>query len=78
MNGQLSLFNGLLIEECDTKPDIGTELIFHYDGLDYPCKVKSHCGMDYFYIVFIGEQTAGDTDGWHVSLRGYKKDWDYA
>lgn len=29
-------------------------------------------------LIFTGEQTAGDTDGWHVSLRGYKKDWDYA
>ena len=79
---QISLFSGMLKEICDTKPDIGTKLIFHYKSRDYACVVDAHCGFDFFHIVFMGRQPADDYDvedsnGWHVSLRGYKKDWDY-
>ena len=81
--GQMSLFDGLLKEECDTKPMIGTMLIFHYKGNDYPCIVESNCGHDFFYVRFISRKPADDfknvedTGGWHVSLRGYKKDRSY-
>ena len=81
--GQLSLFDGLLKEMCDTKPDIGTNLIFHYKNKDYACVVDGHCGHDFFHIVFTDRQPSDDyldvenSGGWHVSLRGYKKDWDY-
>lgn len=84
--GQMSLFDGMLKEICDTKPEIGKKLIFHYNGKDYPCVVDCHCGYDVFYIKFTGRQPSDDfpevgkieSRGWHVSLRGYKKDWDYA
>lgn len=81
--GQMSLFDGFLKEECDTKPSIGTKLIFHYEGNDYPCVVASHCGFDFFWIKFTGRKPADDlndvedTGGWHLSLRGYGTDWDF-
>ena len=81
--GQISLFSGFLKEKCDTKPEIGTRLVFHYGGKDYDCIVADHCGFDIFWIEFTGRKppddfkNVGDSDGWHVSLRGYKKDWDF-
>ena len=81
--GQISLFSGFLKEKCDTKPEIGAKLIFHYEGHDYDCIVKSHCGFDFFYVRFISRNPSDDfkdvedVGGWHVSLRGYKKDWDF-
>lgn len=33
--GQISFFNGMLKEICDTKPDIGTKLIFHFRSKAY-------------------------------------------
>ena len=81
--GQMTLFSGMLKEICDTKPDIGTHLVFHYENKNYDCVVKKHCGSDFFYVEFMDRQPSddfndlGDSDGWHVSLRGYKKDWDF-
>lgn len=81
--GQISLFSGMLKEQCDTKPDIGTELVFHYKGKDYPCVVTTHCGYDFFFVKFSDAKPhdnnpeVENTDGWHLSLRGYKKDWDF-
>ena len=53
--GQISLFIGFLKEKCDTKPEIGAKLIFHYEGHDYDCIVESHCRFDFFYVRFIAE-----------------------
>lgn len=84
MTGQMSLFSGLLRETCDTKPEIGSRLIFHYKGLDYPCKVAKHCGWDFFWIEFTGRNPSADdvnvcdSGGWHISLKGYGKDWNFA
>lgn len=81
--GQMSLFSGFLREKCDTKPDIGTRLIFHYEKKDYDCIVDAHCGFDFFYVKFSGRKPADDypevenTDGWQISLRGYGEDWDF-
>lgn len=81
---QISLFNGFLKELCDTKPEIGTQLVMHYKGTDFPCVVKSHCGHDFFYVVFTGtkphqtDPKAAKTDGWHLSLRGYGDSWKFA
>lgn len=80
---QMSLFGGMLKEVCDTKPEIGTKLVMHYEGNDYPCVVTAHCGFDFFYVKFIdakphdNDTDVDDTDGWHLSLRGYMKDWDF-
>lgn len=80
---QMSLFGGLLKETCDTKPEIGTRLVMHYDGNDYPCVVAAHCGFDFFYVKFIDTKPhdnnpdVADSDGWHLSLKGYMKDWDF-
>lgn len=81
--GQMSLFSGFLKEKCDTKPEIGTRLVFHYGGKDYDCVVADHCGFDFFWIKFTERKPSddfnnlGNLDGFHISLRGYKKDWDY-
>ena len=81
--GQMSLFSGFLKESCDTKPEIGTRLVFHYGGNDYDCVVASHCGFDFFWVEFIERKPSddfkdlGNLDGFHISLRGYKKDWDF-
>lgn len=81
--GQISLFDGWLDEYCDTKPAVGMGLIFHYKGKDYPCVVSAHCEHDFFYVEFQDKQPSDDfmevekSGGWHVSLRSYKKDWDY-
>lgn len=84
MNGcQMSLFDGFLTELCDTKPEIGTQLVIHYQGSDYPCTVLSHCGADFFYVAFTGKKIhesdpqVAETGGWHLSLRGYGKSWDF-
>lgn len=80
---QMSLFGGLLKEVCDTKPEIGTRLVMHYGGNDYPCVVMSHCGFDFFYVKFVDARPhdnnpdVSDTEGWHLSLKGYRKDWDF-
>lgn len=74
--GQISLFSGFLTEQCDTKPEIGTELIFHDDdGKDYECVVDAHCGYDFFHVEFLNESPS--EYGWHISLRGYGKRWDF-
>lgn len=81
--GQISLFDGWLKEYCDTKPEIGTDLVFHYKGKDYACVVDKHCGADFFYVRFKNKQLSldfpelGDVEGWHISLKGYKRSWDY-
>ena len=74
--GQMSLFSGFLKEQCDTKPEIGTELVFHYGGKDYDCVVDAHCGYDFFHIIFPGKAPE-DANGWHISLRGYGKSWNF-
>lgn len=85
--GQVSLFdvfdektlNGI----CHTKPAVGKSLVFHYKGKDYPCIVNKNCGYDFFHIEFTDRQPSDDfpevkkNTGWHVSLRGYKRDWDF-
>lgn len=76
MEGQMSLFDGFLTEVCDTKPEIGRRLVFIYDGKEYPCKVEVHCGYDYFWVRF-DEPGPVSAPGWHISLRGYGKDWRY-
>lgn len=85
--GQISLFevfDGKILNEiCHTKPAVGKNLIFHYKGKDYPCVVDKHCGYDFFHIEFTDRQPSDDfpevekNTGWHVSLRGYKRDWDF-
>ena len=81
MNGQMSLFDGRLTDVCEVKPEIGSRLVFQYDGKDYPCKVAAHCGYDFFYIKFTGRQPADDkpnidrTGGWTISLRSFGKSW---
>lgn len=83
MMDQISLFDGMLKEICDTKPAVGRYLIFHYKGNDYPCVVNQHCGYDFFYIKFTDSHPADDFVevgkgvGWHISLRGYGRDWDF-
>lgn len=76
--GQMSLFDGMLREQCDTKPEVGTKLIFHHNGKDYLGVVDTHCGMDYFHIKLTDNIYPDTPSGVHLSLRGYKKSWDYA
>ena len=82
MDGQLNLFDGL-VDDPNKKPEIGTKVIFFYNGNQYPAVVSDHCGFDYFYIEFTGRKPADDDSdvsncpGWHVCMRGRKKDWDY-
>lgn len=82
MQGQISLFDGF-IDNSNEKPDIGTKVIFFYEGKQYPAVVTAHCGQDWFYITFTDRQPADDdpevddSGGWHVSLRGKGKDWCY-
>ena len=76
MDGQISLFDEL-IQNPEDKPFIGTKVLFHYKGKSYPAIVTAHCGYDFFYIEFIGNKPQESNSGWHVSMRGYKKDWDY-
>lgn len=68
----MSLFDGFLKEICDTKPEIGRELIFIKDGAKQPCVVDAHCGYDFFHVKLIGKR-----ESWHLSLRGYGKSWKY-
>ena len=72
MDGQMSLFDGFLTEVCDTKPEIGRELECLIDGI-HPCVVDAHCGYDFFHVRFMDEES----EGWHLSLRGYGKSWRY-
>ena len=80
---QMSLFGGLLKERCDTKPEVGTRLVMHMNGNDYPCVVDAHCGFDFFYVKFTSRKPSDDdsrldnTAGWHLSLRGYMESWDF-
>lgn len=82
MDGQLSLFDGF-ITNVDEKPPIGTKVIFYYEGKSYPAVVAAHCGADYFYIKLTGRKPSddnelvSDSDGWHISLKGYGTDWRY-
>lgn len=81
--GQISLFSGFLKERCDTKPEIGKKLVFHCKGKNYECVVDDHCGYDVFHVKFTGRKPSDDfpeiaiTEGWHISLRGYRLDWDF-
>ena len=81
--GQLSLFDGFLDNEGYKKPAIGTNIVFMLDGNEYPCIVDSHCGYDMFWVRFTDRNPHDDdeniynTDGWHLSLRGYGKSWKY-
>lgn len=83
MNGQMTLFDGVLTDICEVKPEVGTELIFMIDGHEYPCVVERHCGYDFFYVRFTGRTPAddnpdyGESDGWHLSLRAYKDKWNF-
>lgn len=81
--GQLSLFDGFLDNEGYKKPAIGTNIVFMLDGNEYPCIVDSHCGYDMFWVRFTDRKPHDDdeniynTDGWHLSLRGYGNSWKY-
>lgn len=83
IDGQMTLFDGLLTDICEVKPEVGTELVFINDGHEYPCVVEKHCGYDFFYVRFTGrtpkddDPDYGDCDGWHLSLRCYKDAWDF-
>lgn len=79
MEGQMSLFDGWLTEYCDTRPAIGTELEFLYKDGVYPCVVEKHCGADFFWVRLTGDRPKGpyDSGGWHLTIRGYGKDWRY-
>lgn len=67
----------------NTKPEIGTKLIFHFKGMDYECSVATHCGCDYFFVKFSGRKPSDDfpklskSDGWHLSQRGYGESWEF-
>ncbi len=82
MDGQMTLFDGILTDICEVKPEIGSRLVFFYEGKEYPCIVEKHCGYDFFWVRFTGrrpqdddEEIFEDCDGWHLSVRGYKQDW---
>ena len=83
MDGQISLFDGF-IKDTEEKPEIGTKVIFFYEGKQYNAVVTSHCGLDWFYIKFTDKQPSDDdpevddSGGWHISVRGKGKDWEYA
>ena len=80
---QITLFDGLLTDICEVKPEIGTKLVFMNEGHEYPCVVAGHCGYDFFYVRFTGrtpsddDTSYGECDGWHISLRGYKRNWKF-
>ena len=83
IDGQMTLFDGILTDICEVKPEVGTELIFIHDGHEYPCVVEQHCGYDFFYVRLTGRTPSDedpdyeDCDGWHLSLRGYKNSWKF-
>lgn len=83
MDGQVSLFDGF-VDNPNEKPSIGTKVIFHYEGKNYPAYVSYHCGHDYFVIIFTDRKPSDDNpdvglcSGWHVSMRGKNKDWSLA
>lgn len=80
MDGQISLFE-YMDEIATEKPPIGTEIIFILNEKRYEAVVTKHMGFDYFYIKFKDRKPSddnenlSDSDGWHVSLRGYKDCW---
>ena len=81
MNGQMTIFDGILTNICEVKPEIGSKLIFVQDGHEYPCIVENHCGYDFFWVRFTGRtprddnEQYGESKGWHLSLRGFKTNW---
>lgn len=81
MDGQVSLFDGF-VENPSEKPAIGTKVIFHYNGKDYPAYVSYHSGFDFFVIIFTDRKPSDDNpdigkgSGWNVSMRGRGTDWD--
>lgn len=83
MDGKMTLFDGVLTDICEVKPEVGAELIFWKGGHEYPCVVETHCGYDYFYVRFTDRTPAddspdyGECEGWHLSLRGYKDNWKF-
>lgn len=83
IEGQLSLFDGFLKNEGYIKPAIGTKILFILDGKEYHCIVDTHCGYDFFWVRFTDrkpsddDEEIDDTEGWHLSLRGYGKSWKY-
>lgn len=83
IDGQMTLFDGILTDICEVKPEVGTELIFIHDGHEYPCVVEQHCGYDFFYVRLTGRTPSDedpdyeDCDGWNLSLRGYKNSWKF-
>ena len=84
MDGQMTLFDGKLTNFCEVKPEIGSRLVFKLNGVDYPCTVETHCGYDFFWVRFTDrtphddDPTIEESDGWHLSLRGYGKNWWFA
>ena len=80
MQGQLSLFDGF-IEKPNEKPAIGTIVIFHYNGKDYPARVQEHSYTDSFIVIFIDRRPCDDNadmqtaSGWHLNMRGYGEKW---
>ena len=78
---QMTLFDGRLTDVCEVKPEIGSRLVFIYEGKEYPCEVIDHCGYDFFYVRFTGRAPEDDdeqlakTGGFHLSLRGFKEHW---
>ena len=82
MDGQVSLFD-IGVRDITHKPPVDTKVIFFYEGKSYPAIVTAHCGGDFFYITFTGRQPSDDNPevdnggGWHIAVRGFKKDWDY-
>ena len=82
MDGQISFFD-IGVRDINAKPAIGAKVVFYYEGKSYPAVVRGHMGGDHFYIVFDDKRPCDDnpeistSSGWHVSVRGYKKDWDY-
>lgn len=82
LDGQISLFDKML-QDFSKKPHIGSRIIFYKDSFTYFCIVNAHEGFDYFYVVFSGRKPCDDnsniarTNGWTLSMRGYKKEWKY-
>lgn len=82
MYKQISMFDEL-VQDPEKKPIIGTDVIFFLGGEIYDAVVTKHIGHDFFYIVFLDKKPSDDNpdiypaEGWHISMRGYKEDWDY-
>ncbi len=82
MNGQITMFDEL-VQDPEERPFIGTEVVFYYEEKKYDAVVVKHLGCDFVYIEFLDKRPGDDNPniyhgkGWHISVRGYKKDWDY-